>query len=140
MLFNKFVLQFWLYRFAFFIFFYAHLDLNCLAHLQMLGTHNIPYCIKENIWRETEDTKSFVLNLNCKIHINYLQYDFLRIYNICHKNNSPRRGIEPRSPAWQAGILTTILPRTRKTVWNSSQLLKKYIFLHKISFKHFQFI
>ena len=26
---------------------------------------------------------------------------------------SPRRGIEPRSPAWQAGILTTILPRTR---------------------------
>ena len=25
---------------------------------------------------------------------------------------SPRRGIEPRSPAWQAGILTTILPRT----------------------------
>ena len=29
------------------------------------------------------------------------------------KKNSPRRGIEPRSPAWQAGILTTILPRTR---------------------------
>ena len=26
-------------------------------------------------------------------------------------NNPPRRGIEPRSPAWQAGILTTILPR-----------------------------
>ena len=24
----------------------------------------------------------------------------------------PRRGIEPRSPAWQAGILTTILTRT----------------------------
>ena len=24
---------------------------------------------------------------------------------------SPRRGIEPRSPAWQAGILTTILSR-----------------------------
>ena len=27
----------------------------------------------------------------------------------------PRRGIEPRSPAWQAGILTTILPRMRHT-------------------------
>ena len=27
---------------------------------------------------------------------------------------SPRRGIEPRSPAWQAGILTTRLPRTRR--------------------------
>ena len=25
---------------------------------------------------------------------------------------SPRRGIEPRSPAWQAGILTTILTRS----------------------------
>ena len=27
------------------------------------------------------------------------------------KSYPPRRGIEPRSPAWQAGILTTILPR-----------------------------
>ena len=27
------------------------------------------------------------------------------------KKLSPRRGIEPRSPAWQAGILTTILSR-----------------------------
>ena len=26
--------------------------------------------------------------------------------------SAPRRGIEPRSPAWQAGILTTILTRT----------------------------
>ena len=25
----------------------------------------------------------------------------------CKKNKAPRRGIEPRSPAWQAGILTT---------------------------------
>ncbi len=30
------------------------------------------------------------------------------------KNESPRRGIEPRSPAWQAGILTTILSRIGK--------------------------
>ena len=28
------------------------------------------------------------------------------------KKETPRRGIEPRFPAWQAGILTTILPRT----------------------------
>lgn len=28
------------------------------------------------------------------------------------KCTPPRRGIEPRSPAWQAGILTTILPRS----------------------------
>ena len=31
--------------------------------------------------------------------------------------NSPRRGIEPRSPAWQAGILTTILPR----IWDKRE-------------------
>lgn len=30
----------------------------------------------------------------------------------CLKAPSPRRGIEPRSPAWQAGILTTILTRS----------------------------
>ena len=30
---------------------------------------------------------------------------------------SPRRGFEPRSPAWQAGILTTILPRKQMVVW-----------------------
>ena len=32
--------------------------------------------------------------------------------------HSPRRGIEPRSPAWQAGILTTILPRMLTTKIN----------------------
>ena len=31
------------------------------------------------------------------------------------KRNAPRRGIEPRSPAWQAGILATILSR----IWYS---------------------
>ena len=30
---------------------------------------------------------------------------------VAKKVYPPRRGIEPRSPAWQAGILTTILPR-----------------------------
>ena len=29
----------------------------------------------------------------------------------CEKNNPLCRGIEPRSPAWQAGILTTILTK-----------------------------
>ena len=29
---------------------------------------------------------------------------------------TPRRGIEPRSPAWQAGILATILTRTEKVL------------------------
>ena len=31
--------------------------------------------------------------------------------NLFQNKNAPWRGIEPRSPAWQAGILTTILSR-----------------------------
>ncbi len=34
-------------------------------------------------------------------------------YSSWARKKSPRRGIEPRSPAWQAGILTTILTRIR---------------------------
>ena len=42
------------------------------------------------------------------------------------KNSAPpRRGIEPRSPAWQAGILTTILPRTRLNRIGKFKLLIK---------------
>ena len=42
------------------------------------------------------------------------------------RKKSPRRGIEPRSPAWQAGILTTILSRIRclgDSVWGNSFFL-----------------
>ena len=35
---------------------------------------------------------------------------------------SPRRGIEPRSPAWQAGILTTILSRM---IYYSDKIFEK---------------
>ena len=34
------------------------------------------------------------------------------LFNKCEKKGTPSRGIEPRSPAWQAGILATILWRT----------------------------
>ena len=46
--------------------------------------------------------------------ISDLKQDFLKIQNLDPKiiQSPPRREIEPRSPAWQAGILTTILPRT----------------------------
>ena len=37
---------------------------------------------------------------------------------------SPRRGIEPRSPAWQAGILTTILSRM---IYYSNKIFEKSI-------------
>ena len=41
-----------------------------------------------------------------------LQFNLkMKNIKIMTKKNPPRRGIEPRSPAWQAGILTTILPR-----------------------------
>lgn len=36
----------------------------------------------------------------------------LLYWKLPKKYTPPRRGIEPRSPAWQAGILTTILPRS----------------------------
>ena len=46
--------------------------------------------------------------------ISDLKQDFLKIQNLDAKltQSPPGRGIEARSPAWQAGILTTILPRT----------------------------
>ena len=53
------------------------------------------------------------------------------------KKNPPRRGIEPRSPAWQAGILTTILPRTRlrgrthESDFSKSRRTAKCITLHQ---------
>ena len=39
----------------------------------------------------------------------------VKIQNIKIKK-FPHRGIEPRSPAWQAGILTTILPNMVKVL------------------------
>ena len=36
---------------------------------------------------------------------------------------APRRGIEPRSPAWQAGILATILSRICCLLWTDQNLL-----------------
>ena len=57
------------------------------------------------------------------------------------KTCAPRRGIEPRSPAWQAGILTTILPRTDrfmdgivKKIQRASELIRKNIFRRQLSF------
>ena len=42
--------------------------------------------------------------------------EFKRKKHSWKNKKSPRRGIEPRSPAWQAGILTTILSRI-DTYW-----------------------
>ena len=44
-----------------------------------------------------------ILCRNTKIKLNFIEISFSK--------KPPRQGIEPWSPAWQAGILTTILPR-----------------------------
>ena len=50
------------------------------------------------------------------------------------KKNPPRRGIEPRSPARQAGILTTILSRIDEAVL--SQLGNNVSILFILSLDH----
>ena len=74
--------------------------------------HRLKYLnICRMIWNHTFPTWEMRRELGC-----------WRYYMTCAKIKeilrSPRRGIEPRSPAWQAGILTTILPR--KWCLNSS--------------------
>ena len=68
--------------------------------------------------------------------ISDLKQDFLKIKNLEPNiiQSSPRRGIEPRSPAWQAGILTTILPRT---CWDlESSILSWLVSLDRIFLKY----
>ena len=50
-----------------------------------------------------------------------MKYIFVVLFCCYFRKNSPRQGIEPWSPAWQAGILTTILSRTGS--WWSSSLI-----------------
>ena len=67
----------------------------------------------------------------------YILYVIDIIYVSCKCNeikrekNTPRRGIEPRSPAWQAGILTTILSwsyqvLSKSSTWTISFLLSNF--------------
>ena len=68
--------------------------------------------------------------------ISDLKQDFLKIQNLDAKiiQSPPRRRIEPRSPAWQAGILTTILPRT---CWDlESSILSWLVILNRIFLKY----
>ena len=63
---------------------------------------------------------------NCIIKLFFQEYvPLCGLSNIVHPKKravlSPRRGIEPRSPAWQAGILTTILTRS----WCGGRLKKR---------------
>ena len=65
---------------------------------------------EKNLERFANATEKF---LNVKIQ--NIEIQNIKIQNIKIQNikiqKSPWRGIEPRSPAWQAGILTTILQK-----------------------------
>ena len=64
---------------------------------------------------ETDGCLNSSLNFSLKLS-NFL---LLRMAKNSNKLRiSPRRGIEPRSRACQAGILTTILPRKHTVVWD----------------------
>ena len=63
---------------------------------------------------ETDGCLNSFLNFSLKLS------HFLLLRMAKNKNKpriSPRQGIEPRSSAWKAGILTTILPRKQMVVW-----------------------
>ena len=65
--------------------------------------------------QETDGRLNSCLNFSLKLS----HFLLLRMAKNSNKLRiSPRRGIEPRSPAWQAGILTTILPRKHTVVWD----------------------
>ena len=63
---------------------------------------------------ETDGCQNSCLNFSLKLS----HFLMLRMAKNSNKLRiSPRRGIEPRSPAWQPGILTTILPRKHTVAW-----------------------
>ena len=70
---------------------------------------------------ETDGCLNSCLNFSLKLN----HFLLLRMAKNRYKLRiSPRRGIEPRSPAWQAGILTTILPRKHTVVWDLVKILQ----------------
>ena len=78
--------------------------LNTLAYSEILLLHK--HWEGENHFKYSV----FSLNATCSLLVIAVSLKLLKKANKIHCT-PPRRGIEPRSPAWQAGILTTILPR-----------------------------
>ena len=67
-----------------------------------------------NTTEETDGCLNSFLNFSLKLS----HFLLLRMAKNSNKLRiSPTAGIEPQSPAWQAGILTTILPRKQMVVW-----------------------
>ena len=72
---------------------------------------NLFVCVIFLISSEVSFVAWITINQSNPLNSNFMVKKSISSILIRKPKESPRRGIEPRSPAWQAGILTTILPR-----------------------------
>ena len=72
---------------------------------------NLFVCVIFLIRSEVSFVVWMTINQSNPLNSNFMVKKSIPSILIRKPKESPRRGIEPRSPAWQAGILTTILPR-----------------------------
>ena len=72
---------------------------------------NLFVCVIFLIRSEVSFVVWITINQSNPLNSNFMVQKSIPSILIRKPKESPRRGIEPRSPAWQAGILTTILPR-----------------------------
>ena len=72
---------------------------------------NLFVCVIFLIRSEVSFVVWITINQSNPLNSNFMIKKSIPSILIRKPKESPRRGIEPRSPAWQAGILTTILPR-----------------------------
>ena len=72
---------------------------------------NLFVCVIFLIRSEVSFVVWITINQSNPLNSNFMVKKSIPSILIRKPKESPRRGIEPRSPAWQAGILTTILPR-----------------------------
>ena len=72
---------------------------------------NLFLCVIFLIRSEVSFVVWITINQSNPLNSNFMVKKSISSILIRKPKESPRRGIEPRSPAWQAGILTTILPR-----------------------------
>ena len=72
---------------------------------------NLFVCVIFLIRSEVSFVVWITINQSNPLNSNFMVKKSIPSILIRKPKKSPRPGIEPRSPAWQAGILTTILPR-----------------------------
>ena len=72
---------------------------------------NLFVCVIFQIRSEVSFVVWITINQSNPLNSNFMVKKSISGILIRKTKESPRWGIEPRSPAWQAGILTSILPR-----------------------------